>query len=99
MSHVKKAEMAKMAAFNIVANEVYNPAFFTKLAAYGIVPQTEEQADSLLKAAAELRVAALQSFGNISHGSPEPELVKAASEMINQNQRIKSAAVLMAYNQ
>lgn len=99
MSVTKKAEMAKQAAFNIIAESVYNPVFFTKLAQYGVVPQTKEEADELLKAAYNVRAAALQTLGDISHGTPEPELVKQAAELIKQDSRIKSAAVIMAYQE
>jgi len=97
MSQVKKAEMAKAAAFDVLASQVYNPVFFSKLAAYGIVPESEEQAGVLLNAAANVRSMALQAFGTLSHGVPDPDLVKHAAEIVGKDRRVKSAAVIMAF--
>jgi hypothetical protein len=44
--------------YDVIFNNAYAPAFFNKLAAdYGVVPQTEEQAVSLLRQAGKLRTA------------------------------------------
>ncbi|HRV29025.1 MAG TPA: hypothetical protein P5522_09595 [Spirochaetia bacterium] len=99
MSFTKKAEMAKQAAFDVMASTVYNPIFFAKLAQYGIVPQTEQEAADLLKAASNVRAAALETFGDISHGVPDAGLVKEAYNLIKQDSRIKSAAVILAYQE
>lgn len=96
MSQVKKAEMAKAAAFNVIASQVYNPVFFSKLAAYGIVPENEEQANTLLNAAANVRMAALETFGSVAHGAPDAQLLKHAQEIVEKDRRVKSAAVIMA---
>lgn len=98
MSQTKKAAMAKQAAFNIVANEIYNPVFFAKLAEFGIVPRNEAEAAQLLKTASEARVLATQVFGSIDTVPPSPEVVKELSKVIDAQPRIKSAALILAYN-
>ena len=99
MSQVKRAELAKQAALNKLATEVYNPVFFAKLAQYGVVPQDEAQASSLLEAASQLRLAALQQFGAVSHGTPDPALVKQAYKVVRENAQIKAAAVIRAFSE
>lgn len=96
MSFNKKAELAKQAAFNLIAEKIYNPVFFTKLAQYGIIPQTEEEKQQLLAAATEVKSLALQTFGSVDAGPATEDHVKVAKEILSSDHRVKSAAIVAA---
>ena len=44
-------------AYSLVYGQVYAPTFFEKLASHGIVPKDNEEAETMLKMANQLRVA------------------------------------------
>jgi hypothetical protein len=44
-------------AYNVLTSQIHGPVFFTKLAEYGVVPQTEQQVRQLLVLAGQLRIA------------------------------------------
>jgi len=49
-------QLTKEAGQQLLTREVYAPVFFQKLAAHGIVPQSEPEAQELLSLATDLRV-------------------------------------------
>jgi len=51
-----------MEACQFMASEVHAPAFFSKLAAHGIVPSNDEEASELLMLGAKLQEAELQDI-------------------------------------
>lgn len=60
-------------------NELYQPAFFEKLASFGIVPSSQEEAATLLQMGDQLRSI---HDSQVSQASTDP-LVKLASERLS----------------
>ena len=72
--------MDKLAkAEQTLLEKVYAPAFFNKLAEFGVVPQTEEEAAGLLELAAKTKVAGVEP-----QGSELGSIVKQANSSLDQ---------------
>lgn len=84
---------AYVKAATVLAEKVYNPIFFSKLAQYGITPNNREEAEQLLKLASQLRYAAEQNFGNISADPVDQEAVDGSLRFIRDNKDVKTAAL------
>lgn len=91
--HIKVSSEQAEQALNILAQKVYNPIFFSKLASLGIPVNNTNQAEQLLKLAYTLKEEAVQRFGSNSIDvSVEPAYVDAAKEFIESDKQVKAAA-------
>ena len=73
-------QMEKIAeAQNVVFEKVYMPAFFSKLAEFGIQPETEAEASEILEIAAKVKMAGAQP-----EQSPRESLLKTANAALDQ---------------
>lgn len=92
---IKVSAEQSQKAVAILANKVYNPVFFSKLAEYGVTPSTQEEAGELLKLAYSLREAAIKSFGQkVVEVGAEPSYVDAAQQFIQSDPQVKAAALV-----
>lgn len=80
-------------AATVLSEKVYNPIFFSKLAQYGIKPNSREEAEQLLKLASQLRQAAEQNFGNINADPVDQEAVDGSLKFIRDHKDVKTAAL------
>lgn len=76
----KEAEEKIAAQVNTIFSNVYAPAFFQKLAAYGIKPTSEEAAEEYLKLAIDLRQ---QGAVPETEENQEVEAIKQARAVLN----------------
>lgn len=87
------APLDAQAAYETVHNNLYAPVFFNKLAAYGITPQTPEEAQEMLKLAAGLR----ETYAHAQQAEPVRPLLKTAMQHLdNQRQRMGMAPAAAA---
>lgn len=93
--HIKVSAKQAEKAVAVLAEKVYNPVFFNKLAELGVQVNSTDEAGQLLKLAHTLRERALRSFGpSVLQTSAEPAYVDAARQFVNSDAQVKAAALV-----
>lgn len=93
--HIKVSAKQAEKAVAVLAEKVYNPVFFSKLAEFGVRVNSAQEAEQLLKLAYDLRERAIRSFGPaVLQTSAEPAYVDAARQFVNENAQVKAAALV-----